>query len=48
MLSWQDEFAIAYSDYSQQTAANAVSVGWIAPALTPRGTAILDDDHVYV
>lgn len=35
--SHQDQFAIAYSNYSQQTAANAVSVGWIAPALTPRG-----------
>ncbi|KAF9467960.1 sphingomyelin phosphodiesterase [Collybia nuda] len=34
--SHQDEFALAYSDYSKQTAENAVSVGWIAPSLTPR------------
>ncbi|KAF5392862.1 hypothetical protein D9757_000982 [Collybiopsis confluens] len=31
----QDEFEIAYSDYNHQTAANAVGVGLICPALTP-------------
>jgi sphingomyelin phosphodiesterase len=31
-----DQFEIGYSDYTQQTAANAVSFAWIAPALTPR------------
>ncbi|KAF9479793.1 sphingomyelin phosphodiesterase [Pholiota conissans] len=31
-----DEFAIAYSDFSQQTAANANSIAYIAPSLTPR------------
>lgn len=35
--SHQDEFMISYSDYKKQTAANAVSVGWIAPSITPRG-----------
>ncbi|KIK55592.1 hypothetical protein GYMLUDRAFT_47807 [Collybiopsis luxurians FD-317 M1] len=30
-----DQFEIAYSDYSHQTAANAVGVGFICPALTP-------------
>src|ERR1700722_9726760 len=34
--SMQDQFEIAYSNYSQQTVANAVSVAYIAPALTPR------------
>jgi len=33
----QDQFAIAYSNNLERTAANAVSVGLIAPALTPRG-----------
>ncbi|KAL0959865.1 hypothetical protein HGRIS_011538 [Hohenbuehelia grisea] len=31
-----DQFAIAYSDYSKRSAATAVSVAHIAPALTPR------------
>ncbi|KAM6503440.1 Metallo-dependent phosphatase-like protein [Amanita muscaria] len=31
-----DQFAIAYSDYTNRTAENAVSVGLIAPSLTPR------------
>ncbi|KZT25638.1 sphingomyelin phosphodiesterase [Neolentinus lepideus HHB14362 ss-1] len=31
-----DELQIAYSDYKNRTAANAVSVGLVAPALTPR------------
>ncbi|KIJ98756.1 hypothetical protein K443DRAFT_133333 [Laccaria amethystina LaAM-08-1] len=35
--SHQDEFMISYSDYTKQTAANAVSVGWIAPSITPSG-----------
>ncbi|KAH9944712.1 Metallo-dependent phosphatase-like protein [Amylocystis lapponica] len=30
-----DEFAIAYSNYSEQTAENAVSLAMIGPALTP-------------
>ena len=34
----QDEFMNSYSDYKKQTVANAVSVGWIAPSITPRGT----------
>ncbi|KAG6824753.1 hypothetical protein H0H93_001577, partial [Arthromyces matolae] len=34
--SHQDQFEIAYSDYTKQTEANAVSVAWIAPSLTPR------------
>ncbi|KAF8954742.1 hypothetical protein BDZ97DRAFT_1927771 [Flammula alnicola] len=34
--TWFDEFAIAYTDYSNQTAANADSIAWIAPSLTPR------------
>ena len=34
----QDEFRSSYSDYKKQTAANAVSVGWIALSITPRGT----------
>ncbi|KIK68505.1 hypothetical protein GYMLUDRAFT_35936 [Collybiopsis luxurians FD-317 M1] len=33
--SHKDQFEIAYSDYSQQTAANAVGVCLICPALTP-------------
>ncbi|KAJ7622053.1 sphingomyelin phosphodiesterase [Roridomyces roridus] len=33
--SHKDQFEIAYSNYSEQTAANAVGLGWIAPALTP-------------
>ncbi|KAJ6450148.1 sphingomyelin phosphodiesterase [Mycena sanguinolenta] len=33
--SHKDQFEIAYSNYSEQTAANAVSVGLIGPALTP-------------
>ncbi|KAF5392860.1 hypothetical protein D9757_000989 [Collybiopsis confluens] len=33
--SHKDQFEIAYSNYSQQTAANAVGVGLICPALTP-------------
>ncbi|KAJ3759690.1 sphingomyelin phosphodiesterase [Lentinula raphanica] len=33
--SHKDQFEIAYSDYSDQTAANAVGVGLICPALTP-------------
>ena len=31
----KDEFQITYSDYTKQTAANAVDVSYIAPALTP-------------
>lgn len=31
----KDEFEISYSDYSAQTAANAVAMSYIAPALTP-------------
>jgi len=31
----KDEFEITYSDYTHQTAANAVSMSYIAPALTP-------------
>ncbi|EPQ52297.1 sphingomyelin phosphodiesterase [Gloeophyllum trabeum ATCC 11539] len=31
-----DELQIAYSDYKNRTAENAVSVGLVAPALTPR------------
>ncbi|TDL22142.1 sphingomyelin phosphodiesterase [Rickenella mellea] len=33
--SHKDQFEIAYSDYSAQTVANAVSIAYIAPALTP-------------
>ncbi|KAJ7157546.1 sphingomyelin phosphodiesterase [Mycena crocata] len=33
--SHKDQFEIAYSDYSNQTAQNAVSVALIGPALTP-------------
>ncbi|KAF5338260.1 hypothetical protein D9758_012855 [Tetrapyrgos nigripes] len=33
--SHKDQFEIAYSDYSEQTAENAVSVALIGPALTP-------------
>ncbi|KAF8888535.1 Metallo-dependent phosphatase-like protein [Infundibulicybe gibba] len=33
--SHKDQFEIAYSDYSNQIAANAVSIALIAPALTP-------------
>ncbi|KAF7357082.1 Saposin B-type domain-containing protein [Mycena sanguinolenta] len=33
--SHKDQFEIAYSNYSEQTAANAVSVALIGPALTP-------------
>ncbi|KAJ4490159.1 sphingomyelin phosphodiesterase [Lentinula aciculospora] len=33
--SHKDQFEIAYSDYNDQTAANAVGVGLICPALTP-------------
>ncbi|KAF8888534.1 Metallo-dependent phosphatase-like protein [Infundibulicybe gibba] len=33
--SHKDQFEIAYSDYSNQIAANAVSIAQIAPALTP-------------
>ncbi|KIK55591.1 hypothetical protein GYMLUDRAFT_230950 [Collybiopsis luxurians FD-317 M1] len=33
--SHKDQFEIAYSDYSNQIAANAVGVGLICPALTP-------------
>ncbi|KAJ7111829.1 sphingomyelin phosphodiesterase [Mycena epipterygia] len=33
--SHKDQFEIAYSNYSEQTAQNAVSVGLIGPALTP-------------
>ncbi|KAF8195288.1 sphingomyelin phosphodiesterase [Mycena galopus ATCC 62051] len=33
--SHMDQFEIAYSNYSEQTAANAVAVGLIGPALTP-------------
>ncbi|KAJ7500301.1 sphingomyelin phosphodiesterase [Mycena galericulata] len=33
--SHKDQFEIAYSNYSEQTAENAVSVGLIGPALTP-------------
>ncbi|KAJ4488627.1 sphingomyelin phosphodiesterase [Lentinula lateritia] len=33
--SHKDQFEIAYSDYNNQTAANAVGVGLICPALTP-------------
>lgn len=36
--SHQDQFAISYSDYERQTAENAVSVAWVAPAITPRST----------
>ncbi|KAF4583315.1 hypothetical protein EYR38_002064 [Pleurotus pulmonarius] len=32
----RDQFALAYSDYNKRTAENAVSMGWIAPAVTPR------------
>jgi sphingomyelin phosphodiesterase len=31
----RDEFQITYSDYTAQTAANAIDVSYIAPALTP-------------
>ncbi|KAJ7126232.1 hypothetical protein C8R44DRAFT_781391 [Mycena epipterygia] len=31
-----DEFEIAYSDYEDRVADNAVVIAWIAPALTPR------------
>ncbi|THZ64346.1 sphingomyelin phosphodiesterase [Aureobasidium pullulans] len=31
----KDEFQITYADYTKQTAANAVDVSYIAPALTP-------------
>lgn len=31
----KDEFEISYSDYSAQSAATAIQVGYIAPALTP-------------
>ncbi|KAF8637872.1 hypothetical protein AX17_002498 [Amanita inopinata Kibby_2008] len=34
--SHEDQFAIAYSDYAHRTADTAVSVGWIAPSVTPR------------
>ncbi|KAG6827562.1 hypothetical protein H0H92_011285 [Tricholoma furcatifolium] len=34
--SHQDQFEIAYSAYENQTEANAVSMAWIAPSLTPR------------
>ncbi|GLB42398.1 putative converts sphingomyelin to ceramide [Lyophyllum shimeji] len=34
--SHQDEFAIAYSNYANRSAETAVSVGFIAPSLTPR------------
>ncbi|KAJ3783471.1 sphingomyelin phosphodiesterase [Lentinula aff. detonsa] len=33
--SHKDQFEIAYSDYNDQTAANAVGVGLVCPALTP-------------
>ncbi|KAJ7302571.1 hypothetical protein DFH08DRAFT_988982 [Mycena albidolilacea] len=33
--SHKDPFEVAYSNYSEQTAANAVGVGLIGPALTP-------------
>ncbi|KAJ6488326.1 sphingomyelin phosphodiesterase, partial [Mycena vulgaris] len=33
--SHKDQFEVAYSNYSEQTAANAVGVGLIGPALTP-------------
>ncbi|KAF7344826.1 Saposin B-type domain-containing protein [Mycena venus] len=33
--SHKDQFEIAYSNYSEQTAQNAVGVGLVAPALTP-------------
>ncbi|KAF5389664.1 hypothetical protein D9757_004095 [Collybiopsis confluens] len=33
--SHKDQFEVAYSDYNDQTAANAVGVGLICPALTP-------------
>jgi len=33
--SHKDQFEIAYSDYNEQTAANAVAVALIGPALTP-------------
>ncbi|KAF9269665.1 sphingomyelin phosphodiesterase [Marasmius fiardii PR-910] len=33
--SHKDEFQIAYSDYNNQTAANAISVASVGPALTP-------------
>lgn len=32
----QDEFAIAYSNYSNQVAATANNIAYIAPSLTPR------------
>ncbi|RDB27900.1 putative sphingomyelin phosphodiesterase asm-3 [Hypsizygus marmoreus] len=34
--SHQDEFALAYSDYAHQSAANAVTMAYVAPSLTPR------------
>ncbi|KAF5314518.1 hypothetical protein D9611_007116 [Ephemerocybe angulata] len=34
--SHQDQFAISYSDYKKRVAENAVSVAWVAPAITPR------------
>ncbi|KAG6900286.1 hypothetical protein C0995_003956 [Termitomyces sp. Mi166 len=34
--SHQDQFEIAYSDYDNRNEANAVSVAWIAPSITPR------------
>ncbi|KAF8888536.1 hypothetical protein BD779DRAFT_1470172 [Infundibulicybe gibba] len=37
----QDQFEIAYSDYSNQIAANAVSIAQIAPALTPTSEIII-------
>lgn len=36
--SHKDQFEIAYSDYSKQTAANANGIAYIAPALTPTST----------
>ncbi|TFK38175.1 Metallo-dependent phosphatase-like protein [Crucibulum laeve] len=32
----EDEFVIGYSDYDNQNANTADSIGWIAPSLTPR------------
>lgn len=36
LMDLQDEFQLAYSDYSNQTKETVTSMAWIAPALTPR------------
>ena len=40
--SLQDQFQIAYSNYSDQTAETAVSMAFIGPALTPRSKYYVD------